>query len=263
MARTKRSLYESDSDRDQRPRKQIATAAACKSASWEPARYHYPSDSEDETTTPAHPPTAVPQHRDPQEEIKTLRNHIDELHKFIEDAGVLLKAPASIRQYLDARPNAAAVFAAAIRDRMSKATKALGYDDDDSPPRCMDGDDYSRAVAPFVKDIRTLSRYPQADSLDLALDLIMELGTESIGDLDIKGGSGYGERPSDIQADDLFCYLARKKRRQDPSWNFYPILHDFVDSNKCFAGYGIDTYFVNSIDLMQDWKKATAAVDLT
>ncbi|KAK3625384.1 hypothetical protein LTR56_004009 [Elasticomyces elasticus] len=208
-------------------------------------------------------PTVLPVYADPQEEINALRAQIAELHQFIEDAGVLLKAPPSIRQHLDARPNAAASFAKAIKTDMHQAIKDLGYDDYEHRPSVIDGDEYSQAVEGFVDDIRILSGCPQADSLQLALDLLLELGDCSYGGLEWKGGSGYGERSSDLPADDLFCYLAKKKRRADPSWKFEPILEDIAGSSKNLADYGIETYFIESIALMQSWKKPTATAEST
>ncbi|KAK5700398.1 hypothetical protein LTR17_022967 [Elasticomyces elasticus] len=210
-------------------------------------------------------PAVLRVYADAQEEIKDLRAQVAELHQFIEDAGMLLKVPPSIRQHLDVRPNAAASFAKAIKTDMHQAIKDLGYDDYENRPSVIDGDEYSQAVEGFVDDIRTLSAYPQADSLQLALDLLLELGDCSYGGLDWKGGSGYGERSSDVPADDLFCYLAKKKRREDLSWKFEPILEDLASSSKNLADYGIETYFINGIALMQSWKKptATAASTLT
>ncbi|KAK5701304.1 histone H3.3 [Elasticomyces elasticus] len=276
MARTKQTVRKSTGG--VAPRQLFPSRAARKSAPGaDPAHYHYPSDSEEEedetslarenldlrpakrlhATTPA----VLNVYADPQEEISDLRAQIAELHQFIEDAGFLLKAPPSIRQHLDARPNAAASFAKAIKTDMHQAIKDLGYDE--HRPSVIDGDEYSQAVEGFVDDIRTLSDYPQADSLQLAMDLLLELGDCSCGPLDWKGGSGYGERSSDIPADELFCYLAKKKRRENPSWKFEPILEDLAGWSKNLAGYGIETYFIKSIALMQSWKKPTATAEST
>ncbi|KAK5703802.1 histone H3.1 [Elasticomyces elasticus] len=291
MARSKQTVRKSTGGAA--PRKLFPSKVARKSAPGaEPAHYQYPSDSEEEVdetsrkrgldsedddddegnidlppakrlhaTTPA----ILPVYADPQEEIKDLRAQIAELHQFIEDAGFLLTIRSTTVHTSASRcpPNAAATFAKAIRTDMHQAIKDLGYDDYENRPSVIDGDEYSQAVEGFVDDIRILSGYPQADSLQLALNLLLELGDCSYGGLEWKGGSGYGERSSDEPADDLFCYLAKRKRREDPSWKFEPILEDLAGSSKNLADYGIETYFTKSIALMQSWKKLTATAEST
>ncbi|KAK5701297.1 hypothetical protein LTR17_022711 [Elasticomyces elasticus] len=180
-------------------------------------------------------PDTLPTLADPREEIKVLRTHIKELHTFVQDAGVILKAPSSIRKHLDALENGSAVFAQAIREGMLDAVRGQ-----------LSGDLLSTALLPFVKEIRTLGTFPQADAVSLAIDLVAELGEISYGDLDTSRGRGTNDRPSDVPADDLYCFLAKKRRRQDSRWNFQPVLKDMISVSKQLAKYGNRQFFVNS-----------------
>ncbi|KAK3638282.1 hypothetical protein LTR56_005538 [Elasticomyces elasticus] len=163
-------------------------------------------------------PDTLPTLADPREDVKVLRTHIKELHTFVQDAGVILRAPSSIRKHLDALENGSAVFAQAIREGMLDAVRGQ-----------LSGDLLSRALLPFVKEIRTLGTFPQSDAVFLAVDLVAELGEMSYGDLDTSQGRGTNDRASDVPADDLYCFLAKKRRRQDSEWNFQPVpeRHEF------------------------------------
>ncbi|KAK4892234.1 hypothetical protein LTR27_009243 [Elasticomyces elasticus] len=170
-----------------------------------------------------------------REEIKMLRTHIKELHTFVQDAGVILRAPSSIRKHLDALENGFAVFAQAIREGMLDAVRGQ-----------LSGDLLSRALLPFVKEIRTLGTFPQHDAVFLAVDLVAELGEMSYGDLDTSQGRGTNDRPSDVPADDLYCFLAKKRRRQDSEWNFQPGLQDMSSVSEQVAKHGNRQFLVNS-----------------
>ncbi|KAK5700391.1 hypothetical protein LTR17_022960 [Elasticomyces elasticus] len=188
-------------------------------------------------------PDTLPTLADPREEIKVLRTHIKELHTFVQDAGVILKAPSSIRKHLDALENGSAVFAQANREGMLDAVRGQ-----------LSGDLLSRALLPFVKEIRTLGTFPQSDAVSLAVDLVAELGEMSYGDLDTSQGRGTNDRASDVPADDLYCFLAKKRRRQDTEWNYKPFLQDMSSVSKQLAKYGNRQFFVNSIAMMRGWK---------
>ena len=89
----------------------------------------------------------------------------------------------------------------------------------------------------------------------------MYLGESSYGDMDRKGGCGCGDRPTDPEADALFCYLAKKQRRQDPEWDFIPVLKELASTSKHLSAYGIETYFPEAIAMMRKWKGQTQTVD--
>ncbi|KAK5725993.1 hypothetical protein LTR15_004184 [Elasticomyces elasticus] len=132
-------------------------------------------------------PDTFPTFADSRQEIKILRTHIKELHTFVQDAGVILKAPSSIRKHLDALENGSA-----IREGMLDAVRGQ-----------LSGDLLSRALLPYVKEIRTLNTFPQPDAVSLAVDLVAELGEMSYGDLDTSQGRGTNDRASEVPADDL------------------------------------------------------------
>ncbi|KAK3654387.1 hypothetical protein LTR56_004017 [Elasticomyces elasticus] len=180
-------------------------------------------------------PDTLPTLADSREEIKILRTYIKELHTFVQDAGVILRAPSSIRKHLDALENGSAVFAQAIREGMLDAVRGQ-----------LSGDLLSRALLPFVKEIRILGTFPQSDAVSLAVDLVAELGEMSYGDLDTSQGRGTNDRASDVPADDLYCFLAKKRRRQDAGWNFQPVLQDMGSVSKRLAKYGNRQFFINS-----------------
>ncbi|TKA72327.1 hypothetical protein B0A55_06750 [Friedmanniomyces simplex] len=252
---------------------------ARKASSWQPARYHYPSDDEpgpvnhkrrlaDESSEddeadidlrPAKrlhstPPALLTEHADPQEEIKALRAHIDELHAFIQTSGVLLKAPPSIRQQIDAREDGAAALAAAIKTAISKAIEDLEPDDWQSHHDDVNGDDVSAAVLPFIEHIRGLSNFPHADSISLAMELLVYLVDSSYGELDTHVGCGNGDRPSDAPADDLFCYLARRRAKQEPSWDYTPMLKRLESVSQGPFEFGIETPFTKTVAMMRKWR---------
>ncbi|KAK5684788.1 hypothetical protein LTS10_002862 [Elasticomyces elasticus] len=68
-------------------------------------------------------PDTLPSLADPREEIMVLRTHTKELHRVVQDTGILLKVPSSVRKHLDALENGAAVFSDAIRRAMLDAVR--------------------------------------------------------------------------------------------------------------------------------------------
>ena len=99
----------------------------------------------------------------------------------------------------------------------------------------------------YLKDIERVWALP--GGLNYAFDLVLKLGKCSFGDLDSDGG-GYGDRPSDEDADDLLYKMIQERRRIDSEYNPIETLQDLKDTAKNLSDYGVDTYFPRSIDLL-------------
>lgn len=108
-------------------------------------------------------------------------------------------------------------------------------------------DDLSKAMMPYFEDIERVWALP--GGLSYAFDLVLKLGECSFGDLDSDGG-GYGDRPSDEDADDLLYKMIQERRRIDSEYNPLETLQELKDTAKSLSDYGVETYFPRSIDLL-------------
>ncbi|KAK4545404.1 hypothetical protein LTR36_002754 [Oleoguttula mirabilis] len=125
----------------------------------------------------------------------------------------------TFRKHLQARKGAAAAHASAIRSAIRTAYAELAEDCCDAKHTGVTSDDISASMEPLVDEIEELSEFADPDSVRLAIDLLVELGDRSYGELDAPHGAGYGERPSDPASDDLFCHLVTIRRERDPAWD--------------------------------------------
>ena len=90
-------------------------------------------------------------------------------------------------------------------------------------------DDMSKAMMPFLDEIEGLRELPESTAV--AFDLVMDLGRYSYGDMD-SGGPGYGDRPSDLEVDDLLVELAEERIKIEPFWNFSQVLDKLQEQAK-------------------------------
>jgi len=119
------------------------------------------------------------------------------------------------------RPNAANSFAAQIETRSLQAYEEMEEKIWQARKSGVTSDDLSDAMMPFLAEVEELLEFP--NSTVIAFDLVVALGGYSYGGLN-SGGCGYGERPSDVEVDDLLVELAPERRKVEPSWNFVGVL---------------------------------------
>lgn len=169
----------------------------------------------------------------------------------------MVEAPPNIRKHLERRKGAAAVYAAAVRKAIRDAYSPLAEECYDAKKSGVTSDDISAAMEPFIKSVEKLSFYPGPESLDLAIELLLDLGGHSYGELDTPHGCCFGDRPSDVPADHLLCQLAKEKHDKDPEWDYSSMLDDLKAARKNLKDYGIDTYFARAVKMMQRWSAPT------
>lgn len=152
---------------------------------------------------------------------------------------------------MDARENAAKTLATQISNRMSDAQGELYGDTCNARKTGVTSDDLSQAMMPFFSDIERLRDIP--GSTTLAYGLAKEMANNSYGELD-GGGCGNGDRPSDLEVDDLLGELAIARRREDTDWNFLNDLEQLEEDAKHLQDYGIEDFCSQTIELMSAWR---------
>lgn len=111
-------------------------------------------------------------------------------------------------------------------------------------------DDLSKAMEPYLEDIERVWGLP--GGLSHAFDLVLILGEYSFGHLHLDGG-GHGHRPSDEGADGLLCELIQERKKTDPEYDPTDDLDMLKDHAKYLNDYGIENYFSESIELLENW----------
>lgn len=161
-------------------------------------------------------------------------------------------APKSIRQHMLVGPGAEKALADQIRASASKVSNRLYNKTYNARKTGVTSDDMSQAMMPFLNEAEELRKLP--DSTAIAFDLVMILGEYSYGDLD-SGGSGYGDRPSDQDVDEVLVELATERKKIEPLWNFPHVLDTLQKRAKHLADYGIEDFCAQTIDLLSAWKR--------
>lgn len=149
-------------------------------------------------------------------------------------------------------PGAAKTLADQIKVAASKVSDKLYDKTFNARKTGISSDDMSEAMLPFLDEIEELRKLP--DSTAIAFDLVMTLGEYSYGDMN-SGGSGYGERPSDQDVDELLVELATERKNIDPSWNFLHVLDTLQERAENLADYGIEDFCARTIDLLSSWQR--------
>lgn len=149
-------------------------------------------------------------------------------------------------------PGAAKALAKQIRIAAGEVSNKLEAKTSNARKTGVTSDDMSKAMMPFLDEIQGLRELPE--STVVAFDLVMILGGYSYGDLDGDGG-GYGDRPSDLEVDDLLVELAEERIKIEPFWNFSQVLDKLQGQAKHLSGYGGEGFCAQAIDLLSAWQK--------
>ena len=149
-------------------------------------------------------------------------------------------------------PGAAKALADQIMTAASEAIDELETD----TLTAITSDDMSKAIMPFLDEVEGLRELPESTAV--AFDLVMTLAGYSYGDLESDKG-GYGNRPSDLEIDDLLVELAEERIKIEPSWEFSKVLDDLQEQAKHLSGYGIEDFCSDTIDLLSAWQKNSPA----
>ena len=153
---------------------------------------------------------------------------------------------------MNRQPDAAKVLATQIGKAAAKVSGKLEEKTWNARKTGVTSDDMSKAMMPFLDEVEQIIRLP--NSTEVAFDLVLDLAGYSYGEMDCKG-CGYGERPSDIEIDDLLVELAPERRKIDPFWNFVEVLETLADQAKYLNGYGIEDFCSQTIKLLSEWKE--------
>ena len=107
-------------------------------------------------------------------------------------------------------------------------------------------------MMPFLDEIEELRKLP--GSTAIAFDLVMTLGEYSYGEL-WGSASGYDERPSDLEVDELLVELAAERKKIDPSWDSSHVLDTLQEQAKELHDCGIEGFCAKTIELLSAWKR--------
>lgn len=151
------------------------------------------------------------------------------------------------------RPNAAKLFAAQIEDSASKIYRKLEAKSLNARKSGVTSDDLSEAMMPFLKKVEQLFELP--NSTAVAFDLFIALENYSYGGLGSMKAERNGERPSDVEVDELLVELARQRRTTEPHWKFVEVLERLKAQAKDLADYGIEDFCSDMIKLLTEWKE--------
>ena len=145
-------------------------------------------------------------------------------------------------------PGAAKALAEQIETAASKAINEL----ETEALMGFTSDDRSKAVMPFLDEVEGLRELPESTAV--AFDLVMTLAGYSYGDLESDRG-GYGDRPSDLEIDDVLVELAEERIKIEPLWNFSSVLDTLQGDAKHLSNYGIEDFCSDTIALLSAWQK--------
>ncbi len=87
----------------------------------------------------------------------------------------------------------------------------------------------------------------------LAYGLARGLAQNSYSELD-DGECGNGDRPSDLEVDELPEKLAIAREREVPNWNFVGELKQLEEEAKWLDDYGIEDSCSRTVKLMSAWR---------
>ena len=149
-------------------------------------------------------------------------------------------------------PGAAKLLADQIEAAASKVSDKLCTKTYNAKKTGVTSDDMSKAMMPFLDEVEELRTLP--NSTAIAFDLVMTLGEYSYGELGC-GGSGYDERPSDIEIDELLVELATERKKIEPFWDFSTELDTLRERAKELDDFGIEGFCAETIDLLSAWKR--------
>lgn len=164
----------------------------------------------------------------------------------------MTEAPQRIRQHMLAGPGAAKLFAGQIKSAACKISDQLHTKTYNARKTGVTSDDMSQAMMPFLHEIEELRKLP--GSTAIAFDLVMTLGAYSYGELD-GGASGYDERPSDPEVDELLVDLALERKKIEPSWDTSRVLDTLQKQDKELDDFGIEGFCADTIELLSAWKE--------
>lgn len=164
----------------------------------------------------------------------------------------MTEVPESIRQHMLTGPGAAKLLAGQIKAAASRISDKLCTKTYNAKKTGVTSDDMSKAMMPFLDEIEDLRKLP--NSTAIAFDLVMTLGEYSYGELGC-GGSGYDERPSDIEVDELLVELATERKKIESFWNFPRVLDTLQEQAKELDGFGIEGFCAETIGLLSAWKR--------
>ncbi len=156
------------------------------------------------------------------------------------------------------RPGAAKLLADQIEAAAGRVSEKLCNKTYNARKTGVTSDDVSQAMMPFLEEVEELRELPESTAI--AFDLVMTLGEYSYGELG-GGASGYGERPSDVEVDDLLVDLATERKQIDPSWNFVHVLETLRERAEDLSGFGIEDFCTQTIELLSAWQRGVPAKD--
>ena len=111
-------------------------------------------------------------------------------------------------------------------------------------------DDLSEAMEPYLEHIEILWALP--GGLNWAFATVMTLGGYSYGDLALDKGD-HGVRPSDEAADELLYNMILERKRTDLEYDPTSDLELLQGQAEYLSNYGIEGYFPQSIELLENW----------
>lgn len=118
-------------------------------------------------------------------------------------------------------------------------------------------DSYARAAALSLPEVEALLQLPHDAGVPFAFELMTWLAANVRGELDVKGGSGYGdsEKPYGMMDAMLMRVIARRLQlrdaTQDMAW-MKDALEELQAERDHIAKYGLEGYFADSIAALSE-----------
>ncbi|KAF2193399.1 hypothetical protein K469DRAFT_745028 [Zopfia rhizophila CBS 207.26] len=225
-------------------------------------RTHSSAEDEDDSDAPSRTKRArlenMPVFLRQEKEIEGLKNQVEvlqeriaQLHEYIDEKGLALVAPPSIRRDMLSRPNGIGIKALVknIRDGMDTAFHKLENAIPNSRKTGITSDDLCSALAPFLDEINKIRKMNGEDNLKFAYELVLELADHSTYEWE----TGYGFRPTDAPADELRERIAVSRRKRGEEWNYMEELREMETDQFEFSS--CIKWFPRTIKLFLEWVK--------
>jgi hypothetical protein len=165
---------------------------------------------------------------------------------------MVLEAPPSIRERLEAHDGAAQRLSDSIRRRIVEVYQRLWEESCDGRKTDVSSVDVSDAMVHFIPEIRRLANIE--GGLILAFDLMIHLINHYYGELD--GGGDDGDHLSDRRADDLLVEILQRMEEETLGFKPEKDLATLKAHAKVLDDYGFESLFAESINEMSSWLEA-------
>jgi hypothetical protein len=155
------------------------------------------------------------------------------------------------------RPGGAVRLAHAIRRKMHGIWERMEPSICDAKHTGVTSDDLSEAAVPLIAEIRKLSQMPDAEALELAWDVALDVVQYTMRSVhESPHAEGFGDRPSDDLLDGLLCEFMEKfnERSGLDREVLGKAIQKLEEQAKKVGKYGIEPWFPKSLAKLKELK---------